>query len=320
MAPPGIIVVLNGAPRSGKSSIARTMQASADGVWLHLGVDAFCASITPARLLPGIGLRPGGERPDLEEYVPVLFDALYGSAVALSRLGLHVVVDVGHHDDYSRPLGILGHVARQALRPSGVLHRCALPGGDDHEPAGCRRARPRGPVRPERPGRGDPRCGAPLGARRPRPRGVRPRGRHLGPVARGVCGGDPGPPGPGTSDGLPGSGWTGDRDVRPGCSRRVRSTTATVTNDASDRTIMSNFAQDVSGMVSVGLNAGRVGERGVQVVEEVRGPTGGGRPAPPCGVCPPARARVCRRSRTGHHRSCASTNGSAWRGLRRGRR
>lgn len=113
MAPPGTIVVLNGAPRSGKSSIARSMQGTADGVWLHLGVDAFSASITPARLLPGIGLRPGGERPDLEGYVPVLFDALYGSVVALSGLGLHVVVDVGHHDDYSRPLGILGRVARR---------------------------------------------------------------------------------------------------------------------------------------------------------------------------------------------------------------
>ena len=117
MAPPGIIVVWNGAPLSGKSSIARAMQGSSDGVWLHLGVDAFCASITPARLLPGIGLRPGGERPDLEAYLPPLFDALYGAAVAMSRLGSHVVVDVGHHDDYSRPLGILGRVARRLSGP-----------------------------------------------------------------------------------------------------------------------------------------------------------------------------------------------------------
>ena len=34
-------------------------------------------------------------------------------------------------------------------------------------------------------------------------------------------------------------------------------TTATVTNEASDCTIMSNFAQDVSGMVSVGLTGSR---------------------------------------------------------------
>jgi len=110
---PGVIVVLNGAPRSGKSSIARAMQGSSDGLWLNLGVDAFCDSITPVALLPGIGLRPGGERPDLEPQLPLLFEALYESVVALSGLGLRVVVDVGHHDEYSRPLGILGQVARR---------------------------------------------------------------------------------------------------------------------------------------------------------------------------------------------------------------
>ena len=47
-----------------------------------------------------------------------LFDALYASVVASSRSGLNVVVDVGHHDDYSKPLGILARVA-------GEL--CALP-------------------------------------------------------------------------------------------------------------------------------------------------------------------------------------------------
>ena len=113
MPEPGIIVVLNGAPRSGKSTIARAMQDSSDGTWLNLGVDAFCQYVTPAQLLPGIGLRPGGERPDLEAHLTPLFDALYGSVMAFSRCGLNVVVDVGHHDDYSKPLGILGRVAEQ---------------------------------------------------------------------------------------------------------------------------------------------------------------------------------------------------------------
>ena len=54
----------------------------------------------PARLRPGIGLRPGGERPDLEDAVVALFGALYAAVVAWSRSGLDVVVDVGHHDDY----------------------------------------------------------------------------------------------------------------------------------------------------------------------------------------------------------------------------
>jgi chloramphenicol 3-O phosphotransferase len=73
-------------------------------------VDAFSAA-TPERFRPGIGLRPGGERPDLEGAVVALFDTLYGAVVAGSRAGLDVVVDVGHHDDYSRPLGILAKVA-----------------------------------------------------------------------------------------------------------------------------------------------------------------------------------------------------------------
>jgi chloramphenicol 3-O phosphotransferase len=106
----GTIVVLNGTPRSGKSSIAAALQGSSDVLWLNLGVDAL-AMTTPARLRPGIGLRPGGERPDLEDAVVVLFDALYTAVVAWSRAGRNVVVDVGHHDDYSEPRGILTRTA-----------------------------------------------------------------------------------------------------------------------------------------------------------------------------------------------------------------
>ncbi len=42
-----------------------------------------------------------------------LFAALYEAVAAHSRLGLDVVVDVGHHDAYSRPLGILPACARR---------------------------------------------------------------------------------------------------------------------------------------------------------------------------------------------------------------
>lgn len=49
----------------------------------------------------------------LEEYLPVLFAALYESVAAHSRLGLNVVMDVGHHDAYSRPLRILPDCARR---------------------------------------------------------------------------------------------------------------------------------------------------------------------------------------------------------------
>lgn len=110
---PGQIVILNGAPRSGKSSIVAAIQETFDGVWMNLGVDAFVRQVTPPRYRPGIGLRPGGERPDLEPLVQVMYAAMYESIGAHSRLGLNVVVDVGHHDAYSRSLGILSDCARR---------------------------------------------------------------------------------------------------------------------------------------------------------------------------------------------------------------
>src|SRR5688500_7789135 len=100
----GHIVILNGVPRAGKSSIAAALQAR--GRWINLGVDAQNRALPPS-LLPGIGLRPGGERPDLEPDLPGLFFALYDSIAAHARQGFDVVADLGHHDFYSRPLGIL---------------------------------------------------------------------------------------------------------------------------------------------------------------------------------------------------------------------
>ena len=54
--------------------------------------------MTPPRLQPGIGLRPGEGEHSAAPYVPVLYAALYDSIAAHSRLGLNVAVDVGHHD------------------------------------------------------------------------------------------------------------------------------------------------------------------------------------------------------------------------------
>jgi chloramphenicol 3-O-phosphotransferase len=68
---PGRVVVLNGPPRSGKSSIADVIQETFDGPWLNLGVDVFSQFVTPPRLRPGMGLHPGGgERPDIGELIP----------------------------------------------------------------------------------------------------------------------------------------------------------------------------------------------------------------------------------------------------------
>ena len=94
--PPGQIIVLNGTPRSGKSSIAAAIQER-DGVWMNIGVDV-ARAMTPPRYQPGIGLRPGEDRHSAAPVVPVLYAALYDSIAAHSSLGLNVVVDVGHYD------------------------------------------------------------------------------------------------------------------------------------------------------------------------------------------------------------------------------
>ena len=112
MPSPGQIVILNGAPRSGKSSVAAAIQETFDGVWMNLGVDV-ALLMTPPRYRPGLGLRPGGERPDLEPLVPALYAALYESIAAHSRVGLNVVADVGHHDSHAAPTTILADCARR---------------------------------------------------------------------------------------------------------------------------------------------------------------------------------------------------------------
>src|ERR671923_388375 len=108
----GQIVILNGAPRSGKSSIVAAIQNTFEGVGMNLGVDRF-KPMTPERYQPGIGLRAGGERPDLEPLIVLLYRAMYEAIAIHSRLGLNVVVDVGHHDAYAVPRGILPACARQ---------------------------------------------------------------------------------------------------------------------------------------------------------------------------------------------------------------
>jgi len=127
VSPPGRIVVLNGAPRSGKTSIGKALQERNVGAWVSLGVDSSRRSI-PERWQPGIGLRPGGQRPDLEATVVALYEALFDSVAAHARLGLDVVVDVGLHDSYSKPLGVPARCAAR-LETLPVLFvgvRCPL--------------------------------------------------------------------------------------------------------------------------------------------------------------------------------------------------
>jgi chloramphenicol 3-O phosphotransferase len=120
MSAPGQIIILNGAPRSGKSSIVAAVQDSFPGPWMNLGVDVMVRRATPPRYRPGIGLRPGGERPEVEALVPAFYAALFDSVAAHARQELNVVVDVGLHEAYSRPLGLLPDAARR-LRGLAVL-------------------------------------------------------------------------------------------------------------------------------------------------------------------------------------------------------
>lgn len=112
MGAPGRIIILNGAPRSGKSSIATAIQEIAGPAFLNYGVDAVIA-MTPERCRPGIGLRPGGERPDLEPFVAQSYAALFEALAGHCRLGLNLVSDLGVHDSYSRPLGIWADASRR---------------------------------------------------------------------------------------------------------------------------------------------------------------------------------------------------------------
>ncbi len=115
----GSIVILNGVPRSGKSSIARAMLEAQPGRWVNHGVDASMAA-TPSDLQPGVGLRPGGERPDLEPDVERLYGELWQRVAALADAGGNVVVDVGLHTDYVGDLDPWA-IARRELAGHDVL-------------------------------------------------------------------------------------------------------------------------------------------------------------------------------------------------------
>jgi chloramphenicol 3-O phosphotransferase len=106
----GRVVLLNGVPRAGKSTIAAAVQESLPGVWLNMDKDLFKA-MTPPHLQPGIGLRPGGESPQLEDFIVAASAAMWESLVAHSRRGLDVVAATGIHDSYSKPLRLLAQCA-----------------------------------------------------------------------------------------------------------------------------------------------------------------------------------------------------------------
>jgi chloramphenicol 3-O phosphotransferase len=143
MTEPGTVIVLNGTPRSGKSSIAREIQESFSGTWINLGVDSSRLS-TPPHAQPGIGLRPGEPSHPAAPFVAVLYSALWESIAAHARLGLNVVADLGLYDrtiaeDATRRLAGLRVLFVGARCPVEVVleRRRASPDGyaTDREPA-----------------------------------------------------------------------------------------------------------------------------------------------------------------------------------------
>ncbi|GAA0418041.1 hypothetical protein [Virgibacillus sp. Bac332] len=44
------------------------MQRKSPELWINIGMDTYI-NMTPEKILPGIGLRPGGERSDLEPMI-----------------------------------------------------------------------------------------------------------------------------------------------------------------------------------------------------------------------------------------------------------
>jgi chloramphenicol 3-O phosphotransferase len=109
-AAPGQIIVLNGAPRAGKSSITTVIMETFGGPWMNLGNDTLVRRISTT-YQPGQGLRPGEPSHPAAQYVANFYAAMYESIAAHSRLGINVVSDTGHHDSYGR--GILLDCARR---------------------------------------------------------------------------------------------------------------------------------------------------------------------------------------------------------------
>ncbi|MFI9485165.1 chloramphenicol phosphotransferase CPT [Promicromonospora sp. NPDC052451] len=108
------VIVLNGGSSSGKSAIARSLQAVLPGAWLSLSIDTLVDAM-PARLTTGgdgIGFADDGGVDVGHEFM-ALQDAWITGLVAMARAGAHVVVDdvfLGGAASQRRWLDALGDV------------------------------------------------------------------------------------------------------------------------------------------------------------------------------------------------------------------
>jgi chloramphenicol 3-O phosphotransferase len=108
------VIVLNGGSSSGKSRIARGLQAVLPDAWLSLSIDTLVDAM-PARLTTGgdgIGFADDGGVDVGPEFM-ALQDAWITGLVAMARAGAHVVVDdvfLGGGGSQRRWLDALGDV------------------------------------------------------------------------------------------------------------------------------------------------------------------------------------------------------------------
>jgi chloramphenicol 3-O phosphotransferase len=108
------VIVLNGGSSSGKSGIARSLQAVLPDAWLSLSIDTLVDAM-PARLTTGgdgIGFADDGGVDVGQEFM-ALQDAWIAGLVAMARAGAHLVVDdvfLGGAASQRRWLDALGDV------------------------------------------------------------------------------------------------------------------------------------------------------------------------------------------------------------------
>lgn len=84
-----------------------------------MGVDLERAVTRPS-LQPGVGLRPGGERPELEPAIEKSYRKLFAAAVLVHSAGWDVILDVGLHAEYASNLNAW-NLAHESLAEAPTL-------------------------------------------------------------------------------------------------------------------------------------------------------------------------------------------------------
>lgn len=102
----GQVVILNGMPRSGKTTIASAIQSRFPGLWISL-----CAGVPRSEPKVERGAEDAGMAG--EPPISAVHAALYEAIALYSRMGLNVVADFGVNGRPIRPPGLLSHCARR---------------------------------------------------------------------------------------------------------------------------------------------------------------------------------------------------------------